>query len=52
VDAPAWNYGTRSACVLLAHERLGDSRLFWCEGRPDSTPFVERPDLVADLQAP
>lgn len=49
VEAPAFNYGTRSALVLFRHEPLRDSRLFWADGRPDRTPFVERPDLIAAL---
>jgi hypothetical protein len=49
VEAPAFDYGTRSSAVLLLNRELGRSRLFWAEGRPDRTPFVERPDLVAAL---
>lgn len=52
VEAPGWNYGTRSSLVLLRHAQLAASRLFWADGRPDVTPFVERPDLVAALAAP
>jgi hypothetical protein len=49
VEAPAFDYGTRSSAVLMLNRELGRSRLFWAEGRPDRTPFVERPDLVAAL---
>jgi uncharacterized protein with NRDE domain len=49
VEAPAFNYGTRSSLVLLQASRLADSRLFWADGRPDRTPFVDRSDLVREL---
>jgi hypothetical protein len=49
VDVPEWNYGTRSALVLLRHRVLASSRLFWADGSPDTTPFVERADLIAAL---
>jgi uncharacterized protein with NRDE domain len=49
VDAPEWNYGTRSSLVLRLARDRARSRFFWAEGRPDVTPFVERPDLVASL---
>jgi uncharacterized protein with NRDE domain len=51
VEAPAWNYGTRSSMVLFRATRLSDSRIFWAEGRPDRTPFVDRSDLVRELLA-
>lgn len=51
VEAPAWNYGTRSSLVLYRASVLGQSRLFWADGRPDRTPFVERPELVTQLFA-
>jgi hypothetical protein len=47
VDAPEWNYGTRSAAVLYLRQPLGRSQLFWADGPPDRTPFVERADLLA-----
>jgi uncharacterized protein with NRDE domain len=46
VDAPEWNYGTRSAAVLYLARPPGKSRLFWAEGPPDRTPFVDRGDLL------
>lgn len=49
VDLPAFDYGTRSALVLLRAEQLAKSRWFWAEGPPDRTPFVERADLVGRL---
>lgn len=49
VEAPAWNYGTRSALVLFRREPLAHSRVFWADGRPDRTPFTERPELVTAL---
>jgi hypothetical protein len=49
VEAPEWNYGTRSSCVFFRAKELAHSRLFWAEGRPDRTPFVERPDLIVEL---
>jgi hypothetical protein len=51
VDVPAWNYGTRSALVLVRAEPLSQSRWFWADGRPDVTPFVEQPGLIAALAA-
>jgi uncharacterized protein with NRDE domain len=49
VEAPEWNYGTRSSLVcFLARSRIG-SRFFWAEGRPDRTPFVDRSDLLESL---
>lgn len=49
VDLPEWNYGTRSSLVLFVAPRLADSRWYWAEGRPDQVPFVEHPDLIAQL---
>ncbi len=49
VDLPAYDYGTRSALVLTVQPALAASRWFWAEGRPDRTPFVERPELIAAL---
>jgi uncharacterized protein with NRDE domain len=47
VDVPEWNYGTRSAMVLVLRRPLARGRLFWADGPPDRTAFVERPDLLA-----
>lgn len=52
VDLPQWNYGTRSSMVLYLGRSLPASRLFWAEGAPDRTAFVERPDLLAELRPP
>jgi uncharacterized protein with NRDE domain len=49
VDVPALSYGTRSSLVLFRAEPLARSRFSWADGRPDVTPFVERPDLIAAL---
>jgi len=49
VEAPAFNYGTRSSLVLFLHEPVSQSRFYWADGRPDRTPFTERPELVAAL---
>lgn len=49
VEAPEWNYGTRSSLVLFHARALRESRFFWAAGRPDRTPFVERPDLIDAL---
>ncbi len=49
VDVPEWNYGTRSSLVLFVGRRVIDSRWYWAEGRPDVVPFVERPELIAQL---
>lgn len=51
VEAPEWNYGTRSSLVLFRAAVLRDSRFYWADGRPDRTPFVERPDLISALVA-
>jgi uncharacterized protein with NRDE domain len=51
VEAPAFDYGTRSSLVLFRAARLSDSRFWWAEGRPDRTPFVDRSDLVRELLA-
>ncbi len=51
VDVPAWGYGTRSALVLFVERELGRARWRWADGRPDKTPFVERPDLIRALVA-
>ncbi len=49
VDLPAFDYGTRSALVLFVAPDLRNSRWYWAEGRPDRTPFVEHPELIAEL---
>lgn len=51
VEAPLRNYGTRSSFVFFRAKHLAASRFFWADGRPDRTPFVERPELVAELVA-
>lgn len=50
VELPEYNYGTRSSLVLFRGEPLASSRLYWADGRPDRTPFVERPELVSALE--
>ncbi|MEW5740211.1 MAG: NRDE family protein [Myxococcota bacterium] len=49
VEAPEWNYGTRSSMVLFRREPLSRSQLYWADGRPDRTPFTARPELVSAL---
>jgi uncharacterized protein with NRDE domain len=49
VDVPDWNYGTRSSLVLVREAELAKSRWFECDGPPDRTPFVERPELISAL---
>jgi len=49
VDLPDFNYGTRSSLVLFVAPELNASRWYWADGRPDRTPFVERPELIAEL---
>ncbi|MDX2014648.1 MAG: NRDE family protein [Myxococcaceae bacterium] len=51
VEAPAFNYGTRSSMVLFQARDFAQSRLWWADGRPDRTPFVERSELVRELLA-
>lgn len=50
VEAPAFNYGTRSSLVLFRAEPLSHSRWYWADGRPDRAPFVERGDLISSLR--
>ncbi|UQA62181.1 NRDE family protein [Polyangium aurulentum] len=49
VHVPDWNYGTRSAAILLLSDELPRSRFFWAEGPPCRTPFEDRSDLLANL---
>lgn len=49
VDLPEFNYGTRSSLVLYAKPDVTQSRWFWADGRPDQTPYVENPALMASL---
>lgn len=49
VEAPAFNYGTRSSAVLFIGAPLAGSELYWADGRPDRTPFVRRDELVQAL---
>lgn len=51
VEAPAFNYGTRSSMVLFRADDFSKSRLWWADGRPDRTPFVDRSELVRELLA-
>lgn len=51
VDLPDWNYGTRSSLVLSIAPKLANARWFWADGRPDQVPFIEHPDLIAQLFA-
>lgn len=50
VAIPGVDYGTRSGLVLFLAERLADSHLYWADGPPGATPFVQRDDLIAALR--
>jgi hypothetical protein len=50
VSAMGGAYGTRSSLVLYRHEDLLKSRIFWADGSPDQTSFLERPELVQELR--
>jgi uncharacterized protein with NRDE domain len=49
VHAPEWNYGTRSSTILLMSDRVARSRLFWGEGHPCESSYVERTGLLTEL---
>jgi uncharacterized protein with NRDE domain len=49
VHIPQLGYGTRSSMVLFAVDPLEDSRMFWAEGNPCSTPYEDRSDLLTAL---
>lgn len=49
VHADAFGYGTRLSAILLLGETWGETRLYWAEGRPCRTPFVEEAGLVRAL---
>ena len=49
VHVPEWGYGTRSSMVLQLHRELPRSRWLDAPGPPCTTPYRERPDLVAAL---
>lgn len=51
VHADAFGYGTRSSMVLLLGDEPRKTRLFWAEGKPCMTPFVEQRALVEALGA-
>jgi hypothetical protein len=51
VEAPGWNYGTRSSLVLLRGEAFAESQWWWADGRPDRTPFIAQPELIAALSS-
>jgi uncharacterized protein with NRDE domain len=46
VHVPAFNYGTRSSCVLLLGSGWPSTRLLWAEGSPHAEQYSERPDLI------
>jgi hypothetical protein len=43
VDLPQFDYGSRSSMVLFVGEQ---SKIWWAEGRPDRTPFIEHPEWL------
>lgn len=49
VHADAFGYGTRSSAILLLGESWSDTHLWWAEGRPCVTPFVEQTSLLREL---
>ncbi|HEX3772108.1 MAG TPA: NRDE family protein [Polyangiaceae bacterium] len=49
VHVPELGYGTRSSAVLYAAPRLADSRLYWAEGSPCTTPYEDRSALLRAL---
>ena len=49
VEAPAFNYGTRSSAVLFVAQPLLHSQLTFADGRPDRAPFTDRSHLVGEL---
>lgn len=49
VDLPEFDYGSRSALVMTMGAELSQTRWWWADGRPDRTPFVEHPELMAQL---
>jgi uncharacterized protein with NRDE domain len=46
VHLPAFDYGTRSSCILLLGNSLTSSRLFWAEGSPHQSKYADRADLL------
>jgi uncharacterized protein with NRDE domain len=52
IHVPGFGYGTRSSMVLFGGDTLAASHLYWAEGAPCTAPFVERPELLAQLAAP
>lgn len=51
VDLPEFGYGSRSSLVLRVTSELKNSQWWWADGRPDRTPFIEQPDLMAGLSS-
>ncbi len=51
IHVPAFNYGTRSSMVLFLARGWAETRLWWAEGPPCRTPYVELPEWVRALDA-
>ncbi|MBL8914486.1 MAG: NRDE family protein [Archangium sp.] len=49
VDLPQFDYGSRSSLVMTMGAEPSQTRWWWAEGRPDRTPFVEHPELMAEF---
>jgi uncharacterized protein with NRDE domain len=49
IHVPGFGYGTRSSCVLFGADTLAASRMYWAEGAPCTSPFVEQGALIAEL---
>lgn len=49
IHVPGFGYGTRSSFVLFGADTLAASRMYWAEGAPCTSPFVELGALVAEL---
>lgn len=52
VDLPEFDYGSRSSLVLRLTKELKGSQWWWADGRPDRTPFLEHPELMAEIPSP
>ena len=51
VEAPAFNYGTRSSAVLFVGQPLTTTRFLFADGRPDQTPFADVSRLVRSIMS-
>ncbi|MFT3710002.1 MAG: NRDE family protein [Archangium sp.] len=44
VDLPQFDYGSRSSMVMFLGAK---PQIWWADGRPDRTPFIEHPEWLA-----